>query len=96
MNRLHAHIAALKHMDNKGYKRTVVLSDSLGALQTLQSYQTCRPDILNTILTLLHGSTQSNQHTHFQLIPSHIGIQCNKAVNNIAKQTLSHNNITYL
>jgi ribonuclease HI len=31
-------IAALKHIHNKGYQRTAVLSDSLSALQTLQTY----------------------------------------------------------
>jgi hypothetical protein len=45
-------IAALKHIHNKGYQRTVVLSDSLSALQTLQ---TSRPTQHNPHpLTLNH------------------------------------------
>ena len=88
-------IAALKHIHIKGYQRTVVLSDSLSALQTLQTYQTSRPDLLNTILTLLHKITQSNQLIHFQWIPSHVGIQGNEIVDNTAKQALGHNNISY-
>jgi hypothetical protein len=55
-------IAAFEHIHNKEYERKVGLSDSLSALQTLQTYQTSRPDLLNTILTLLHKSTQCNQH----------------------------------
>jgi hypothetical protein len=66
-----AFIAALKHTHNKGYQGTVLLCDSLSAMQTLQ---TSRPDLLNTILTLLHKSTQSNQHIQFQWIPSHTSI----------------------
>jgi hypothetical protein len=88
-----AHPSALKHIHNKGYQRTVVFSDSLSALQTLQTYQTSRPDLLNTILTLLHKSTQCNQHIQFQWIPSHFGIQGNETVDNTAKQELSHNNL---
>ena len=88
-------IAALKHIHNKGYQRTVVLSDSLSALQTLQTYQTSRPDLLNTILTLLHKSTQRNQRIQFQWIPSHVGIRGNETVDNTAKQALSHNDLAY-
>jgi ribonuclease HI len=77
-------ISALKHIHNKGYERTVVFSDSLNALQTLQ---TTRPDLLNTILTLLH----TNQHIQFLWISSHVGI----TVDNTAKQALSHNKFTY-
>jgi hypothetical protein len=88
-------IAALKHIHNKGYQRTVVLSNSLSALQTLQTYQTSRPNLLNTILTLLHKSTQCNQHIQFQWIPSLVGIQGNETVDNTAKQALSHNNLIY-
>jgi ribonuclease HI len=88
-------IAALKHIDNKGYQRTVVLSDSLSALQTLQTYHTSRPDLLNTILTLLHESTQRNQDIQFQRIPSYVGIRGNETVDKTAKQALSHNNLTY-
>jgi hypothetical protein len=56
-------IAALKHIYNKGYRRTVVLSDSFSALQTLQTYQTNRPDLLNTILTLLHTDPETCYYT---------------------------------
>jgi hypothetical protein len=68
---------------------------SLSALQTPQTYQTSRPDLLKTVLTLLHRSTQSNQHVQFQWIPTHVGIQSNKTVDNIAKQAVSHINLTY-
>ena len=88
-------IAALKHIHNKGYQRTVVLNDSLSALQSLQTYQTSRPDLLNTILTLLHKSTQRNQRIQFQWIPSHVGIRGNETVDNTAKQALSHNDLAY-
>jgi ribonuclease HI len=88
-------IAALKHIHNRGYQRTVVLSDSLYALQTLQTYQTSRPDLLHTVLTLLHKSTQCNQHIQFQCISSHVGIQGYETVDNTAKQALSHNNFAY-
>jgi ribonuclease HI len=74
-------------------KQTVVFSDSLSALQKPQTYQTSRPDLLNTIPTLLHKSTQSNQHIQFQWIPSHFGIQGNENVDNTAKQALTHNNL---
>jgi hypothetical protein len=53
------------------------------------------PDLLNTIPTLLHESTQSNHHIQFQWIPLHVGIQGNETVDNTAKQALSHNNHTY-
>jgi ribonuclease HI len=87
--------AALQQIHNKGYQRTLFLSDSLSALQTLQTCQTSRPDLLNTILTLLHKSAQSKQHIQFQWIPSYVGIRGNETVDNTAKEALNNNNFTY-
>jgi hypothetical protein len=55
-------IAAIKHIHNKGYQRTVVLWLPQCTTNT-QKYHTNRSNLPNTVLILLHKSTIQPTHT---------------------------------
>lgn len=74
----------------------VILSDSLGSLQSIQNLNSkSRPDLLDNIISLLVTNKNQDNNITFVWIPSHIGIYGNERADLAAKEgtKLPHPNI---
>ena len=66
--------------------KAVILTDSLSAMQALQSGQSkTRPDKINMILSLKDKAMAQNIATEIEWIPSHVGIPGNEVADVTAK-----------
>ena len=75
--------------------KTVILSDSKAAIQTLESENT-ENNLLYNCSNITKQLTENNFDITIQWIPSHVGIKGNEAADKIAKQAVLLPNITTL
>ena len=67
----------------------VVYSDSLSCFQAIQSEDTENP-LICKIMNLLWALSDKGTHDCFCWVPSHCGIEGNKIVDQLAKETIDH------
>ena len=84
---------AVDQIKHKQYKHSVILSDSLSALQALQNKSGSRPDILHEILQETHNLAAQGVVIRFEWVPAHVGIHGNETVDKLAKDALNNDNI---
>lgn len=84
---------AVDQIKQQQYKQTVILSDSLSALQSLQNRSGNRPDLVNTILLEIHALAAQGVEIRLEWVPAHVGINGNEIADNIAKDALNNEEI---
>ena len=78
---------ALDYIEENEMPKTVILSDSLSALQAIQNISTTnRPDLIHSILKQVNHIHNKGLIAELAWIPSHIGILGNDQADNAAKQ----------
>ena len=86
---------ALKLTQDQQYKNTLIISDSLSVLKTLDSQQSKgRDNLLKDVLLLIRNMTDLNQNIEFLWIPSHIDISGNEQADSAAKNKLTDSDIS--
>ena len=78
---------AVQYIQRQVIRKTVIFSDSLSCLQSLQSKNTQHPVILE-IIELLTYLNNVNTEVVFSWIPGHVGIHGNEKADRIAKQII--------
>lgn len=87
-------IIALQWMVEVKPHRTVICSDSMSSLSSIQSGKSiCRQDLLDEISQLIFRLGQQNIYIEFTWIPAHVGIKGNKKVDKLAKDALKADQI---
>ncbi|XP_041362020.1 uncharacterized protein LOC121377989 [Gigantopelta aegis] len=79
---------ALIWIRSKQYPKSVIFSDSLSSIQSLQTNRSTRPDILAAIHKVLNELNQLKL-TVFEWVPAHVGIIGNEVADYGAKTALS-------
>jgi len=70
--------------------RTLIISDSLSALQSIENgLSKSRPNLLIEIEAIIKSLAESGLQTHFLWVPSHAGITGNERADQLAKQAMS-------
>ena len=84
---------ALKTVELKQPDRVVILSDSLSSIQSIETNNSSRDDILKAIQLSITKIDQLGIDLKFEWIPSHINIKGNDIADQLAKDSLSHKEI---
>lgn len=68
--------------------KVIICSDSMAVLNSLQSFETNRTDILIEIMIRLYSLKQMRIIIRFMWVPAHVGIQGNEEADKVAKESL--------
>lgn len=79
---------ALQYISKFSIKTSIIFTDSLSALQSLES-QKLHQSLILSILTIIHHLHLKNYDVVFCWIPSHIGITGNEKADHAAKSALN-------
>ncbi|XP_069110103.1 uncharacterized protein [Argopecten irradians] len=82
---------ALRLLDQTKPDKAVILSDSLSALQSIETGNTTRPVTLNSILCSLQLISDQGRTVEFVYVPSHVDIPGNEAADRLSREALGHN-----
>ena len=76
----------LRFIRDNNIQNAIILSDSLSALQSLETGKSIsRPNLLIEILMILSDISRQQTNVLFAWVPSHVGIQGNEIVDKLAK-----------
>ena len=84
---------ALKTIQTSEASKFVIFSDSLSCLLALKNYNTLDPRIVK-LKTLAHSLTSTGKSVTFAWIPSHVGLDGNEMADELAKQSLTSEEIS--
>ena len=84
---------ALKAIQSSEAPKFVIFSDSLSCLLAMKNYDTLDPRIVK-LKSLVHSLTSTGKSVVFTWIPSHVGIDGNDMADELAKQSLSSEEIS--
>ena len=91
---LRAILLTLKHVYQSNSTHSLIISDSLSALQSISSRKITHP-ILEEIHNLLSELAFLWETVVFMWVPSHVGIHGNTLVDKAAKDSLKHDIFTF-
>lgn len=74
-------------------EEVLICSDSMASLLSLQTFKSCRNDILTEVFISLYRLKNEGILVRFVWVPAHVGIQGNEMVDQMAKEALQLNNI---
>ena len=94
-----AELLAIKNamcwINESNHKESVIFSDSLSSLVSLESnYSQSRPELLNEIVIIYNKILNAGKQVTIVWCPAHIGITGNEKADTAAKAGLNLNNIT--
>ena len=81
-------LLALKWLINSDEKDAVILSDSWSALTSMESFKSCRMDLILEVHTLLNVSRMTGRYVQFAWVPAHVGLEGNEDADILAKRSL--------
>ena len=91
-----AELTAIKHalmwIKEKIYSQSVIFSDSLSSIQSIQGSQSTKPDIIAAIQIELNEIERHNLTVTFEWLPAHVGIVGNETADAGAKAALTNAN----
>ena len=87
-----AELAAIKHalvwIKKRKYSQSVIFSDSLSSIQSIQGSQSTTPDIIAAIQIELKEIERHNLTVTYEWLPAHVGIVGNETADAGAKAAL--------
>jgi ribonuclease HI len=85
---------ALQYVRDHQITKTLILSDSLSVLQSIETgHSPTRPNTLITVQSVIHDIYKYNGIVSFMWVPSHVGIAGNERADKLAKLSLSNQQI---
>ena len=83
-------IKALEWVEETGQEEGLICSDSAAVLGSIQSFRSCRMDLLNEVYLCLYRLEQRGASVSFLWIPAHVGIWGNEKADGLAKKALEN------